>query len=97
MGSGLAQPPPTIRAGAHGSLPPTPASTLTPGQTGQQVLAKAGARSALMLGFRAHRCRWEVWKRQEPEDSETHFRKAVGSRGGREERRGSSLSHMSAT
>ena len=41
-----------------------------------------------MLGFRAHRCRWEVWKRQEPEDSDTHFRKAVGSRGGREASRG---------
>ena len=42
MGFGLAQPPPTIRAGAQGSLPPTPASTLAPGQTGQQVLGKGG-------------------------------------------------------
>lgn len=50
-----------------------------------------------MLGFRVHTCRCGVWKRQEPEDSETHFRKAVGSSGGREERRGSSLSHVSAT
>ena len=44
--------------------------------------------SALMLGFRAHRCRWEVWKRQEPEDSETHFRKAVGSSGGQGRKEG---------